>query len=58
LTRHIPKKLIADEELAMTRAALSAHAEEWLYKTEVKSAGCLMESTEVLDCAKSRAERT
>ena len=34
--RRIPKKLIADEELQLVRAALAAHAEAWRYKTEVK----------------------
>ncbi|MDB6064516.1 MAG: hypothetical protein JWR26_724 [Pedosphaera sp.] len=34
--RRIPKKLITDEELELTRSALIAHAEEWRYKTEVK----------------------
>lgn len=44
--RRIPKKLIADEELAMTRAALTAHAEEWLYKTEVKKNMIVVYETE------------
>jgi hypothetical protein len=34
--RRIPKRLIADEELQLVRAALAAHDEEWRYKTEVK----------------------
>jgi hypothetical protein len=34
--RRIPKKLISDEELEWTRAALKAQAEEWRHKTEVK----------------------
>jgi hypothetical protein len=34
--RRIPKKLISDEELRLVRAALAAHAEEWLYKADVK----------------------
>ena len=34
--RRLPKKLIADEELELVRAALAAQAEEWLHKTEVK----------------------
>ncbi len=34
--RRIQKKLITDEELALTRAALLAHAKEWRYKTEIK----------------------
>ena len=34
--RRIPKKLIADEELELTRAALAARGDEWRYKTEVK----------------------
>ncbi len=34
--RRIPKKLITDEELELTRAALAAHAEVWQYKIDVK----------------------
>jgi hypothetical protein len=34
--RRIPKKLITDRELNLTRAALTAHAEEWRYKIDVK----------------------
>jgi len=34
--RRIPRKLITDEELKWTQAALKAHAEEWRHKTDVK----------------------
>ena len=34
--RRVQKKLITDEELEMTRAALTAHAEEWRHKIDVK----------------------
>src|SRR5665213_2899999 len=33
--RRIPKKIISDEELEMTRRALTAHGGEWQFKTEV-----------------------
>ena len=47
--RRIPKKLIADEELALTRAALTAHAEEWLCKTEAKKNMIVVYETEKRD---------
>lgn len=34
--RRIPKKLIADDEFALVKAGLGAHAEDWHYKTEIK----------------------
>jgi hypothetical protein len=34
--RRIPKKLITDKEVRLVQSALAAHAEVWLYKTEVK----------------------
>jgi hypothetical protein len=34
--RRIPKKVIADEELEWTRAALAAQGEEWQHKVEIK----------------------
>ncbi|HZM06785.1 MAG TPA: hypothetical protein VFC44_27600 [Candidatus Saccharimonadales bacterium] len=34
--RRIPKKLIADDEVELTRAALALHAEKWRHKIDVK----------------------
>jgi hypothetical protein len=47
--RRIPKKVIADEELAWTRTALTAHAEEWRYKTEVKKNIITVYETDIHD---------
>lgn len=35
--RRIPKKFITDEELEITRRALTAHGGQWRFKTEVKN---------------------
>jgi len=44
--RRIPKKLITDAELRLVRTALNAHAEEWLYKIEVKKNTITIHETE------------
>jgi hypothetical protein len=44
--RRIPEKLITDQEVAMTRSALNAHAEEWLHKIEVKKNTIVVHETE------------
>jgi hypothetical protein len=44
--RRIQKKLITEQELDLTRSALAAHAEEWLYKTEVKKNMIVIYETE------------
>jgi hypothetical protein len=47
--RRIPKKLIADEESELTRAALAAHAEVWRYKIDVKKNIITVYETEAHD---------
>jgi hypothetical protein len=44
--RRIPPKVISDDELAMTRAALNAHADEWVHKIEVKKNMIVVYETE------------